>query len=78
MAFLKEVWESHRGRIVGIVSGIFFGFIYLIAGFWDMLFFALVVFIGYAVGKRKDLRMESVFRWDEMRKWLSERWRPFK
>lgn len=74
----KEIWESHRGRITGIAGGILFGFIYLFAGFWDMLFFALVVFIGYSVGKRKDQGVDSFFRWREMGQWLSERWRPFK
>ncbi|MGN7357521.1 DUF2273 domain-containing protein [Paenibacillus sp. SAF-054] len=74
----KEIWESHRGRIIGVAAGIFFGFIYLLAGFWDMLFFALVVFIGYTAGKRKDSKLGSFFRWSEMGQWLSERWRPFK
>lgn len=50
----KEVWESHGGRIAGVTFGIGLGLIYLICGFWDMLFFALVVFIGYTLGKRKD------------------------
>ncbi|OAB32729.1 hypothetical protein PMSD_17315 [Paenibacillus macquariensis subsp. defensor] len=74
----KEMWGSHRGRIVGIMGGILFGIIYLISGFWDMLFFALVVFIGYTFGKRKDLQQGSFFHLKETMQWLSERWRPFK
>jgi uncharacterized membrane protein len=74
----KEMWGSHRGRIVGIASGILFGIIYLISGFWDMLFFALVVFVGYTFGKRKDLQQGSLFQYKEVVQWLSERWRPFK
>lgn len=74
----KEMWESHRGRIVGSLCGVLFGIIYLISGFWDMLFFALVVFIGYTFGKRKDLHQGSLIHFREAMQWLSERWRPFK
>ncbi len=74
----KEMWESHRGRIVGSIAGVLFGIIYLISGFWDMLFFALVVFIGYVFGRRKDLQQGSLSQWKETVQWLSEKWRPFK
>ncbi|MCM3784109.1 DUF2273 domain-containing protein [Neobacillus mesonae] len=74
----KEIWESHRGRILGIAGGIFFGIIYLIVGFWDMLFFALVVFIGYTLGRRSDEKFGSVIPWRSWLEYLSERWRPFK
>lgn len=74
----KEIWESHRGRIIGIAGGIFFGIIYLMFGFWDMLFFALVVFIGYTLGRRSDERLPFVFPWRNWIGYLTERWRPFK
>ncbi|GAB6990414.1 DUF2273 domain-containing protein [Paenibacillus pini] len=74
----KEIWESHRGRVVGIAGGILYGIIYLMFGFWDMLFFALVVFIGYTAGRRKDQNEGPFFRWKVMGQWLSERWRLFK
>lgn len=74
----REIWESHRGRIFGVAAGLLLGMIYLIAGFWDMLFFALVVFIGYYFGKRKDTLQGPMVQWDEARRWLFERWRPFK
>ncbi|AJS57943.1 DUF2273 domain-containing protein [Paenibacillus sp. IHBB 10380] len=76
--FWKEMWESHRGRVVGVAGGILFGFIYLIAGFWNMLFFALLVFIGYTFGKRKDLSQGALVHWREIGQWLSSGWRPFK
>ncbi|WP_081758955.1 DUF2273 domain-containing protein, partial [Paenibacillus graminis] len=50
--FWKAIWESHGGRIAGVTFGVVLGLIYLISGFWDMLFFALVVFIGYTLGQR--------------------------
>lgn len=74
----KEVWESHGGRIAGVTFGIGLGLIYLICGFWDMLFFALVVFIGYTFGKRKDNAEAPLFQWHELITRLSGRWRPFK
>ncbi|MRN53553.1 DUF2273 domain-containing protein [Paenibacillus monticola] len=74
----KELWGSHGGRIVGVSSGIVLGLIYLISGFWDMLFFALVVFIGYTLGNRKDKAQAPLVQWRELITRLSERWRPFK
>ncbi|MEK3902133.1 MULTISPECIES: DUF2273 domain-containing protein [unclassified Paenibacillus] len=74
----REVWESHGGRITGVAFGVFLGLIYLISGFWDMLFFALVVFIGYTFGKRKDTAQGPLFQWQEIAQRLSGRWRPFK
>ncbi|WP_160033441.1 DUF2273 domain-containing protein [Paenibacillus sp. An7] len=74
----KEIWESHRGRIIGIAGGLFFGIVYLMFGFWDMLFFALVVFIGYTLGRRRDESLPLVVPWRNWVGYLSERWRPFK
>ncbi|WP_145148902.1 DUF2273 domain-containing protein [Paenibacillus xylanexedens] len=74
----KEIWDSHRGRITGIIGGIFFGFLYVWIGFWDMLFFALLVFIGYTLGRRSDSKLGSSIPWREWGQWLSDRWRPFK
>ncbi len=74
----KELWGSHGGRIAGVTFGIVLGLIYLISGFWDMLFFALVVFIGYTLGNRKDKAQAPLFQWRELVARLSDRWRPFK
>ncbi|SET57318.1 DUF2273 domain-containing protein [Paenibacillus sp. NFR01] len=74
----KEIWERYAGRITGTAFGAVLGLIYLISGFWDMLFFALVVFIGYTLGKRKDAALPSLFQWEEWASKLSGRWRPFK
>ena len=61
-----------------MAAGIFFGFIYLIAGFWDMLFFALLVWIGYYVGRMKDERNGPVIPWERLTGWLNDRRRRFK
>jgi len=61
---------------------VFFGIIYLIAGFWDMLFFALLVWIGYYAGKMKDERSWPAIPWDRLGErlgeWLGDRWRRFR
>lgn len=43
-----------------------------------MLFFGLLLWIGYAIGKMKDEQRGPVFPWQRMLEWLTERWRPFK
>ncbi|MBG9733773.1 DUF2273 domain-containing protein [Paenibacillus alvei] len=74
----KEIWESHGGRLLGVAAGIFFGILYLIVGFWDMLFFALLVFIGYAVGRQRDMNLGPLFPIQRIGMWMSERWRRLK
>lgn len=74
----REIWGSHGGRIAGVTFGIGLGLVYLLSGFWDMLFFALVVFIGYTFGKRKDNAQSPLFQWQDLVARLSGRWRPFK
>jgi uncharacterized membrane protein len=73
----RDLWNDHRGTCIGVACGIFFGFVYLIAGFWDMLIFAFIVYIGYYVGKRVD-RREPVFGLEELWRRLTERWKLFR
>lgn len=74
----KALWESHGGRIAGVAFGLVLGLVYLISGFWDMLFFALVVFIGYSLGKRKDEPPAPDFQWGSVWRRLTDRWRDFR
>ncbi|AWB45094.1 hypothetical protein DCC85_13255 [Paenibacillus sp. CAA11] len=76
--FWKELWDSHKGRVIGVVAAVFLSGIYLFFGFWNMLFCALLLFIGYTAGKYKDLNQGSLIPWKELRDWLNTRWRPFK
>ncbi|MBO9609044.1 MAG: DUF2273 domain-containing protein [Paenibacillaceae bacterium] len=74
----NELWERHRGKTIGVAGGILFGLLYLIVGFWDMLIFAFIVFIGYHIGRKLD-RKESLLE-DAEQLWrrLSEKWRMFR
>jgi uncharacterized membrane protein len=50
----KEMWALYYKRIIGVAAGLVFGIIYLICGFWDMCFVALLVAAGYYLGKNKE------------------------
>lgn len=73
----KELWDHHQGACIGTLSGIVLGFLYLIVGFWDMLIFAFIVFIGYYMGKKLD-RGERLFNVENLWRWLSEKWSLFR
>ncbi|NDI34224.1 DUF2273 domain-containing protein [Chengkuizengella sediminis] len=55
----KDLWERHPGKLIGPIIGVFFGIIYLIVGFWDTLMFVLIVFIGFYIGRKVDLKERS-------------------
>lgn len=66
------MFEKNKGKILGVGLGLFFGFIYLIAGFWKMIFFAFLVGLGFVIGYQFDHK-ENVREWiDEifMDKWM--------
>lgn len=73
----RELWAEHKGKLIGLGFGLLHGFLYLIVGFWDMLFFGLLLLIGYGVGKRIDSG-QPIVNWEPLLNWLNERWRPFK
>jgi len=72
-----DIWEKHQGKIIGAGCGFMLGLLYLIVGLWDMLIFAFIVFIGYYVGRKLD-RREALFAFDDLRRWLTERWGMFR
>lgn len=70
----KSLWEAYGGRASGIAAGLFFGIVYLISGFWDMLFVALLVGIGFWFGKARDERRGPLLPWDRLTDWMTDRW----
>lgn len=74
----KQLWETYGGRAAGVAAGLFFGFLYMFVGFWNMLFFALLVWIGYLVGKHKDTGSGPLFPWQRIAEWVTDRFRPFR
>lgn len=53
-----EVWQQYGGRIAGTLSGLLLGTIYLFFGFWNMLVFGFVIFIGFFIGKKQDDKVD--------------------
>lgn len=70
----KSWWETYGGRAGGLAAGLFFGIVYLISGFWDMLFVALLIGIGYWIGKHKDEKKGPLLPWDRLTDWVADRW----
>jgi|HigsolmetaAR203D_1030402.scaffolds.fasta_scaffold00658_4 uncharacterized membrane protein len=73
----RELWNDHKGKCIGVAMGLLFGFVYLFFGFWDMVMFALLVLIGFAIGRKVDRAelKEDAQRWFH---WLNERWNLFR
>jgi len=51
---LAEIWQSHSGKISGIVIGMLFGIFILMFGFFHTMFVMLCMIFGYIIGKRID------------------------
>ncbi|OMF34256.1 hypothetical protein BK133_13135 [Paenibacillus sp. FSL H8-0548] len=73
-----EFWAIYGKRAAGAAIGLFFGFLYLFVGFWDMLFVALLVSIGYWIGLHKETNNGPILPWQRLWYSLLERFRPFK
>jgi uncharacterized membrane protein len=73
----NELWESHRGKVIGVAAGVFFGFIYLFFGFWDMLIFGFIVLLGFYIGSKLD-RKESFVMLEDIWRYLTQKWRMFR
>lgn len=74
----REWWEGYGGRIAGVGTALFLALVFLISGFWDMLFVALLLWIGYAAGVRKDTGGEPLVSWRRLVVWLEERFQRFR
>lgn len=51
---LAEIWQSHSGKIIGIISGMLTGIFILVFGFFHTLFVIFCMIAGYVIGKRID------------------------
>ncbi|MCU6710139.1 DUF2273 domain-containing protein [Paenibacillus sp. J5C_2022] len=74
----RELWSVYWKRIIGAAAGLMFGIIYLISGFWDMLFVALLIGAGYWFGKLKEMSNGPLVPWRKLWYELMERFRPFR
>lgn len=51
---LLEILRSHRGKLFGAAVGLFFALLVIALGFFQSIFVACCIFIGYIIGKRVD------------------------
>ncbi|SFJ31044.1 DUF2273 domain-containing protein [Thermoflavimicrobium dichotomicum] len=70
--FLETIWLQYGGRIAGSFIGFALGLIYLMVGFWKMLFFALLVGLGFFIGKQIDRKedLKEVIDTIILEKWM--------
>lgn len=54
---LVEFWGRHRGKIIGVILGLAFGWFAIIYGILKALFVSLCVFVGYLIGRCLDERL---------------------
>jgi uncharacterized membrane protein len=73
----KELLREHPGKTVGIIGGLLCGIVYLFFGFWDMLIFAFISYLGYYIGKKIDQK-EAVFPAQDIWDYLTQKWRMFR
>ena len=52
--FLSELWQTHRGRIAGALSGLTLGVLFLTLGFWRTVFLLILATGGYMLGGKVD------------------------
>lgn len=51
---IESIWLQYGGRILGTLIGLILGLIYLFVGFWKTLFFAILVGLGFFIGRQLD------------------------
>ncbi|TYP51638.1 DUF2273 domain-containing protein [Thermosediminibacter litoriperuensis] len=49
-----ELWQQHRGKILGAILGFLVGVLILVFGFLKAIFLISCAFLGYYIGKLLD------------------------
>ncbi|MBM7855491.1 putative membrane protein [Desulfohalotomaculum tongense] len=52
--FVQEILEYHRGKALGVILGLFFGWFAITYGLFKALFVTLCIAVGFFIGKRLD------------------------
>ncbi len=51
---LLELIDKHRGAVLGVVAGILIALLFSLFGFWKTIGIAILIVIGYFVGRQFD------------------------
>jgi uncharacterized membrane protein len=73
----NEIREKHKGKVLGILCGIFLSIIYIISGFWDMVMCAFLLLLSYYFGNKSDMN-EPWFDLSKLFSWLKEKWNIYR
>jgi uncharacterized membrane protein len=49
-----DLMDKHRGAVVGVAAGILIALLFVLFGVWKTIGIAIIVLIGYFIGKRFD------------------------
>lgn len=51
---LQEIIDHHRGKALGVILGLIFGWFAISYGFLKAIFVSICIIVGYIIGKRID------------------------
>lgn len=57
---VHEIWENHRGKLLGTLIGLFVALLVLWVGVLWSLFILACMLVGYWLGKRMDEHKENL------------------
>ncbi|WP_031514867.1 DUF2273 domain-containing protein [Desulfofalx alkaliphila] len=63
---LQEILEYHRGKALGVLLGLVFGWFAIKYGFFKALFVAFCIGAGFFIGKRIDEREDIAQIFDRL------------
>lgn len=52
--FLATLLTEHRGKCIGILSGLLVSILFITVGFWQTLLVLLFIAAGYVIGRSVD------------------------
>ena len=52
--FFATLWETHRGRMIGVIIGLVIGIMFLTLGFFRTVFLLFLMSAGYMLGSHID------------------------
>lgn len=68
---IQEIFENHRGKAIGILLGLVFGWFAISYGLFKAIFVAFCVVAGYFIGKGVDNNFDFREAFDRL---FRDRW----
>jgi uncharacterized membrane protein len=61
-----NLWQNHRGKIIGVIVGLIFAIFVIAVGFWWTIFIYICMAAGYFIGKRIDNKIDLKKSFDQL------------